>query len=783
MEQQNEGLDFEINPGTYAWAVRVFSTVERMLKVRIRLHGDEALLDDGQVFLFNHFARFETFIPQYLIHRRTGAYCRSIASRDFFAQDDALARFLCQVGALPNDLPGLLPRLARELLHGRKVVIFPEGGMVKDRRVLDERGAYRVYSPTARERRVHHAGAAVLAQVLETLKHGLRHAAERGDTETLAHWAGELGFDDPEALLAAASRPTLVVPSTITFYPIRVRDNLLRRGVEMFRKGLSRRTTEELLVEGNILFRETDMDLRLGTPLEPIAWPRLEGRLAHRLLRRHRALESFFAARPRQWDLRLLAPGLKRRILRLRNRYMRALYTGVTVNLSHVAATLILALLDRGEETVPRHRFRVLLYLAVKRLQAHDGVHLHDSLRDPDGYRTVLDDACTGLQQFERMAGAMGLIDKSDTEYRFLAKLRAEHAFDTIRLENLVVVYANEVAPIRPVREAVEAALAEPDGGRGEGFARALFDDELRGHQHDRLAFDGPRHAAVNGAETASADGRPFLFNPQPAPFGVLLVHGFLASPAEMHGLGERLADLGWPVLGVRLRGHATSPWDLRERAWEEWLASLRRGYRILAELCPRIAVVGFSTGGALALLHAADRPAKLAGVVAAGVPMGFRDRGMALVPLVHRANRFTRWVTRDEGVLPFQRHESEHPDINYLHMPISALYELHRMVGALRVHLRSVACPVLQLQATEDPVVDPAGAERVHDLLGTPFRRLCWIASARHGIVHEDVGGTHEAIVAFLHELGARDTAPALPPVDPGPAGPPDAVTRAVEA
>jgi esterase/lipase len=775
MDQRADGHDYAIDAATYAWAARVFSTVERMLKVRIRLHGDHELMERGQIFLFNHFARFETFIPQYLIHRHTGAYCRSIASQEFFADDDVLAGFLRNVGALPNNLPGLLPLLARELLHGRKLVVFPEGGMVKDRRVLDETGAYRVYSPTARERRSHHTGAAVLAQVLETLKGGLLQAEQRGDDATLAHWAEELGFAAPEALLDAARQPTLIVPTTITFYPIRVKDNLLRRGTELFRRKLSRRITEELLVEGNILLRDTDMDLRLGTPLTPTAWRWGERPVVHRLLRHHRKLDDYFAPTPPTWDLRLLAAGLRRRILQLRNDYMRGLYTGVTVNLSHLAARLILTLVERGEIEIARDRFQRLLYLAVKQAQSRDHVYMHRSLQDPDGYLTVLDGACTGLQQFEEMAAEMQLVEVTDSGYRFLPKLREEHAFDTIRLENLVTVYANEVAPIRSVHEAIDAALQLEPEWHGIARAETLFDDELRGHAYDRRAYRKVRHAAINDAETATADGAPFLLNPRAAPFGVLLVHGFLASPAELRGLGERLAGTGLPVHGIRLKGHATSPWDLRERAWEEWLAAVRRGYRIVAALCPQVAVVGFSTGGALALLLAAERPAGLAGVVSAGVPLVFRHPGMAFVPLMHQANRFTRWVTSNDGVMPFRRHVSEHPAINYQNMPIRGLNELHRMVDALRARLGQVACPVLQLQATDDPVVDPAGAEIVHDLLGTPERRLCWIASERHGIVHEEIGGSHDAIVDFLDEVGVRATAPLRPPAGPGADGPPD--------
>lgn len=59
------------------------------------------------------------------------------------------------------------------------------------------------------------------------------------------------------------------MPSNITFYPIRASENLLLKAVELFTDGLSVRQTEELLIEGNILLKETDMDLRMGAPVNP----------------------------------------------------------------------------------------------------------------------------------------------------------------------------------------------------------------------------------------------------------------------------------------------------------------------------------------------------------------------------------------------------------------------------------------------------------------------------------------------------------------------------------
>jgi len=148
MPEQRDLL--QINQATYEWSVRIFTILKKILRVNLKLHHT-GQLEAGEIFLFNHFARFETFIPQYLIYQETGAFCRSVAASDFFVEGSALSNYLLQVGAVPNNHPRLLPLLAEEILRGRKVIVFPEGGMVKDRQVVDSKGNYKVYSRMARK--------------------------------------------------------------------------------------------------------------------------------------------------------------------------------------------------------------------------------------------------------------------------------------------------------------------------------------------------------------------------------------------------------------------------------------------------------------------------------------------------------------------------------------------------------------------------------------------------------------------------------------------------------
>jgi len=737
----------QINQATYEWTGRFITTLEKILRVNIDLYQSKDQINAGEIFLFNHFARFETFIPQSLIYRETGAFCRSVAASDFFVEGSAFSNYLINIGGVPNNHPRLLPFLAEEILRGRKVIIFPEGRMVKDRRVLDSKG---------------HTGAAVLALALDAFKTAILRAHETGNILRVRAWAEALGLDSEEALITAARRPTLIVPANITFYPIRASDNILHKVAELLSRELSPGLSEEILIEGNILLKDTDMDIRLGNPVRPAEfWRWWERKLIAHLARKIDSLDGLF--RPTRdgggWSAPLVAWRMRHKAQQIRDEYMHRMYTGVTVNLGHLASRLILTFVAKGQTEVDHGAFHKSLYLVVKKVQKEPSVDLHRGLKNPDAYSGLVDGECRGLSEFMETAVSMHLVEKENGQYRFLPKLCQEYGFDVIRLANLVAVYANEVAPISRVTRAVERAIEETPTLDDQTLARMRFDDELIAYAWDRKYFSQPRHEEINKEETATESGEPFLFLPERRKeLGVVLVHGFLASPAEVRPFGEKLKALGYPVIGVRLKGHGTSPWDLRDRSWQDWLESVRRGYAVMSAFAHRICLVGFSTGGALSLRFAADRPERLAGVAAISVPMKFRDHSMIFVPLLHGANQLVRWVSSLEGIMLFRPRDSEHPHINYRSVPIRGLYELRHMVDELEERLADVQCPVTLIQGSDDPVVEPESVELIHKKLGTSQKNLVTLPSTRHGILYEDISGTQERIISFLAALSSSD-------------------------
>ncbi len=736
------------------------------LGINLKVHGADGKLEDGQIFLFNHFARFETIIPQYIIHKATGSFCRCVAASELFEGSDSVAKFLRSVGAVPTDHPGLLSFLTAEILRGRKVIVFPEGRMIKDRHVVDDEGDFGIFSPTDKAQRKLHKGAAAIALTLEIFKKRILLVHEAEDTPRLQRWVEALGLDSVETLIAAARKRTLIVPGNITFYPIRNDENILSKGVAMFGGEISRAAQEELLVEGNILFKNTDMDVRFGRPIAPgVSWNWWERVVLERVFQRIDSLQDLFALKPDsgRWIDRMVSLVLGRQTRLLRDEYTRGIYFNVTVNLSHLASRLILTLLDRGTTEIGHEPFHTFLYLAVKNAQLKPSIHLHRSLVIPERYDGIHKGVWKRFQQFLDMATSLGLIEITPDKYRFLPKLKQEHGFHDVRLENTVSVYANEIAPVKAACQAVEQAVQSNAAAEKTNLARLLFDDEIRSFRWCRENYSKPRHAHINDQETATENAEPYLLVPENAnDIGVVLVHGFLASPAELRSYGEKLAALGYPVMGVRLRGHGTSPWDLRDRNWKEWLGSVRRGFEIISAFADKVCLVGFSTGGALALRLAAEQPENLAGVVAVSVPVNFRNRNLIFVTVIHGINKLTKWVSSLEGLMPFRLNESEHPHINYRHIPMRGLFELRRLVDNMQRRLADVTCPVAVIQGTEDQIIDPKSADIILKKIASTDVSLHMIPSKRHGILSEDIGGTQELVTSFLMSLSPEEEDPA---------------------
>ena len=84
-----------------------------------------------------------------------------------------------------------------------------------------------------------------------------------------------------------------------------------------------------------------------------------------------------------------------------------------------------------------------------------------------------------------------------------------------------------------------------------------------------------------------------------------LLVHGFPGTPAELRPLAGFLAEAGWQARVPLLPGFGADIESLGQKRWQDWAGAVETEFAMLADGAEQTLLLGFSMGGALALLTA----------------------------------------------------------------------------------------------------------------------------------------------------------------------------------
>jgi len=191
---------------------------------------------------------------------------------------------------------------------------------------------------------------------------------------------------------------------------------------------------------------------------------------------------------------------------------------------------------------------------------------------------------------------------------------------------------------------------------------------------------------------------------------GVLLLHGWTASPAQMRPLGHRLQQEGFTVVCPRLTGHGTRIDDLIGVGWRAWVRDAASAAQDFCDEGRRLHLAGLSMGAVLSLLLAAVFDA--ASVTAVNAPMAVWDRRARFACLARGSSRI-RPDTEPQVVLP--------PDMevyrqDYQGTPEGSAAELLALVRITRTALRRVTCPALVVQSRLDETVRPESVGIIRD-------------------------------------------------------------------
>ncbi len=200
-------------------------------------------------------------------------------------------------------------------------------------------------------------------------------------------------------------------------------------------------------------------------------------------------------------------------------------------------------------------------------------------------------------------------------------------------------------------------------------------------------------------------DGSPFLL--EGGDIGILLVHGFTATPVEVRQLAERLHAAGYTVAGPLMAGHATTPDDLNATTWQDWVWSVEQTYHELATLCRKVIVGGESTG-ALVALYLASRDPEISAVLCYAPAMKLQMSRADLVRL-YLAAPFM-FATPKPGI----DDDGDETWQGYRVNPLKGIQQLIAFEKAVEERLPRVAQPVLIMQGGRDETIAPESGELI---------------------------------------------------------------------
>jgi len=710
-------------------------TLIKTAGIDLRLHGRENIPDQPVLYVVNHFTRLETVLMPYIIKKYLRKYSVSLAHESFFS--GRMKDFMDNVGAVSTADPDKNKTFIHALLTDKyPVIIFPEGQIIKDKKII-EKGKYLVYN--AGIRRPPHSGAALIALTTAFIREKLRIFHFRKDKTSIARIASrfDLQTADVEKII---DKETHIVPVNITYYPVRARENALSKLARKYLNNLSTRLLEELEVEGPILLGKVDIDINFGRPIPAKSYIRSKWTLRRMIADDHAYL-----------DIKKFkdVPAFRKSCVKLMHDYMNAIYSMTTVNHDHIMSYI---LTSYSQDSFSENDFKKRIFLAIEHLRNIGLPNCHTSLYKKQFY-LLTDDYHQKYETFmqEAVAGKYvkrenGFITKNSERFSTISD------FHTIRRDNIIEVLRNEIEPLRNLTKVIDR----------QKFLPAFFIQwkvKTTFIKLDKKVFDDDYQQYYLENESKPKNiGEPFLLKRFLSNKGVILVHGYMAAPEEIRPLADFLHKNGYNVYGVRLRGHGTAPEDLAIRNWEKWYDSASRAYIIMKNSVRTLSIAGFSMGGGIALLQAANKPGRFASVISINAPLQLRSMASKFSPFVVAWNTMLTKINVDKWKMEFIENDPENKHINYVRNPVRGGYELEMLMRIMEKRLQDVTDPSLIIQASDDPVVDPMSGREIFDKLGTNEKQFLMVKANHHGILRgQGADEVNAKVLTFLDETFSK--------------------------
>lgn len=688
----------------------VLNLLEKIFDANIEIKGVENIpKEHPRIFVANHFTRMEAMIVPYALYDITDKKVGVIADDGLF--NTYFGSFLEEIGAMRKSEPCRNNIIIGDLITACKDwLIFPEGRMVKAKDISKEGSHYCVKIDGICQRV--HTGSAFFALTSQLLREDYFNKKIKNLTKfRRKHFIHECKD--------IQTNETMIIPINITYSKLRTGDNFLTDLAIKFLDNIGKHFLEELEIEGNIALN-SKITINI---LKPISTKEI--------------LQNIYKKEPNHTKI------INRYRYELTHRFMTNIYENLTVNFDHIF-TLALALYPK--KRVEKNHFKRILYLSIDAIK--NNCTEYDKDIDKKLVNLVSYEDYEPFENILKIAIKDGIIIEEEDKY-FIDKenLFKSYTHHTIRLKNILRVILNEILIIDRVKEIIKKCVRKSSDEIKLDLFNLLKKEEQEEFLNDHLEF-------ANDPDLKPLKiGEPYTLEHKENTTCVITVHGFSSAPEEVKELSLFLHQKGFDIYAPRLRGHGTSPLDLKNRTWQDWYLSLSRAIAIASLKYEKIYIIGFSTGGLLALLSTKKCYYQIQGIVCINAALNLNDvRIKTLIPAISFWNDLVNSFKAESYAKEYVDNNSENPKVNYNKHYIKSIEQLSLLMNKTKKNIPKIETKTFILQAKNDPVVNPISAYEIYDNIKSKNKKIKIVDFSRHIIIKgEDTEELFESIAKFL--------------------------------
>ena len=243
----------------------------------------------------------------------------------------------------------------------------------------------------------------------------------------------------------------------------------------------------------------------------------------------------------------------------------------------------------------------------------------------------------------------------------------------------------------------------------------------------------------------------------------ILFLHGFGSSPEESGVFLKYLASKGYtisaPIIKNCSQNHDLK--EINEASPEDWLIEAKKQYQTLAEHpeIKKIAIIGLSFGGNLAISLAAEDPAKLAGIVTLETPVFFSRKislGLRFIrPLLLLFK--IQFINKTSRLYRKGYKESKMKDVIPL-IPLKVVGKIFKFVNQrTKVDIKKLKQAFLGVQAEKSDLVNPKSVEYLYRQAPSLSKNVFYLSVNNHDLSLLDEQGKilmMERVEKFIESL-----------------------------